>query len=139
MFIFCECLLGVGLITRSEESYRLWRECDREASIMRSPWFTRGCCAMNKKYGFVCSPRQHSSVNRDEIQIGFLEFDSREHYDYSLRFQIQILSGAHVAPAVCHGGFSLGERNRSVRVTTQFHQQPVLKYVTVYHFSCLKP
>jgi hypothetical protein len=24
-------------------------ECDREASIMRRPWPTRGCCAMGKK------------------------------------------------------------------------------------------
>jgi hypothetical protein len=24
-------------------------ECDREASTMRRPWSTRGCCAMNKK------------------------------------------------------------------------------------------
>jgi hypothetical protein len=32
-------------------------ECDREASIVRRPWLTRGCCAMKKKspilfYGF---------------------------------------------------------------------------------------
>ena len=69
----------------------------------------------------------NSSVNRDSIRIGFLECDSREHYDYSLRFQIQTLFGAHVAPAVCYGGFSLGERNRSMQVTTLFHQQPVLR------------
>jgi len=52
------CLLGVlfvvrcvGLITRPEESYRVWcvAECDREASISRRPWTTRGCCAMRKK------------------------------------------------------------------------------------------
>jgi hypothetical protein len=53
----CECcvLSGIGfcdrLITRPEESYRLWcvSECDREASIMRRPWPTRGCCAMEKR------------------------------------------------------------------------------------------
>jgi hypothetical protein len=40
--------LRVGLITRPEESYRVWcvSECDREASIMRRPWPPRGCCAM---------------------------------------------------------------------------------------------
>lgn len=69
----------------------------------------------------------NSSVNRDKIQIGFLEFDSREHYDYSLRSQIHTLSGAHVAPAICYGVFYLGDRNRNVQVTTQFHQQPVIR------------
>jgi len=120
MFVFCECcLLGVGLVTRSEEPYRSWRECDREASIMRSPWSTRSCCAMNKSMDLSAhrdNPELigNSSVNRDKIQIGFLELDSREHYDYSLSSQIQTLSGAHVAPAICYGGFSLGERNRSM-------------------------
>ena len=54
----CECcvLLGLclclGLITRPEESYRVWcvlSECDCEASIMRS-WPTRGCCALENKW-----------------------------------------------------------------------------------------
>ena len=54
----CECcvLLGLclwfGLITRPEESYRMWcvlSECDCEASIMRS-WPTRGCCAVENKW-----------------------------------------------------------------------------------------
>jgi hypothetical protein len=50
MSVSCECcvLSGTGLcvelITRPEESYGLWcvSECDREASIMRRPWPTRG-------------------------------------------------------------------------------------------------
>ena len=45
--------LCVGLITHTEESYRLWCErVFREASIMRRPWPTRGCCTMvkNKKH-----------------------------------------------------------------------------------------
>jgi hypothetical protein len=25
-------------------------ECDREASIMRRPWPTRGCCSMGRKF-----------------------------------------------------------------------------------------
>jgi hypothetical protein len=38
----------VGLITRPEGVYRVWcvSECDREASIMRRPWPTGGCCVM---------------------------------------------------------------------------------------------
>jgi hypothetical protein len=52
MSVLCCVLSGrglcVGLITRPEESYRLWcvSECDREASIMRRPWPTGGCCAL---------------------------------------------------------------------------------------------
>jgi hypothetical protein len=57
MFVSCQCCvlsgkgLCVGLISRPEECYRLWcvSECDREASIIRSPWPTGGCCAMGKK------------------------------------------------------------------------------------------
>jgi hypothetical protein len=52
----CECcvLLGrgicVGLITRPEESYRVWcvSECDREPSITRRPWPTRDGRAIGK-------------------------------------------------------------------------------------------
>jgi hypothetical protein len=58
MSVSCECCvlsgrgLCVGLITRPEESYRLWcvSECDREASIMRRPWPTGGCCATAEVY-----------------------------------------------------------------------------------------
>jgi len=49
----CECCVSSGrglcdgLITRPEESYRLWCviECDLETSRMRRPWPTGGCCA----------------------------------------------------------------------------------------------
>jgi hypothetical protein len=39
------------LITRPEESYRLWCVvvCDPEISGMRRPWPTGGCCAKNKQ------------------------------------------------------------------------------------------
>ena len=50
MFVCCECcvLSGRGLcdelITRPEESYRLWCVvvCDQETSKMRRPWPTGG-------------------------------------------------------------------------------------------------
>jgi hypothetical protein len=56
-FVFCACyvLSGRGLcdelITRAEESYRLWCVvvCDLETSCMRRPWPTGGCCAKNEK------------------------------------------------------------------------------------------
>jgi hypothetical protein len=52
--VSCECCvlsgrgLCVGLITRAEESYRVWclTKCDCEVLIVKRPWPTRGCCAM---------------------------------------------------------------------------------------------
>jgi len=57
MFVCCECcvLSGRGLcdelITRPEESYRLWCVVvyDLETSRMRRPRPTGGCCAERKK------------------------------------------------------------------------------------------
>ena len=57
MFVCCECcvLSGRGLcdelITRPEESYRLWCVvvCDLETSWMRKPWPTGSCCAKRKR------------------------------------------------------------------------------------------
>jgi len=39
------------LITRPEESYRLWSVvvCDLETLIIRGPWPTGGCCGKNKQ------------------------------------------------------------------------------------------
>ena len=44
-----------GLITRPEESYRLWCvvDCDLKTSRMRRPWPTGGCCAEKKKKKLV--------------------------------------------------------------------------------------
>ena len=57
MFVCCECcvLSGRGLcdelITRPEESYRLWCVvlCDLESSRMRRPWPPLGCSTTRKK------------------------------------------------------------------------------------------
>jgi hypothetical protein len=55
MSVCCECCvlsgrdLCDGLITRPEESYRIWCVCDLVALIMKRPWPTRGCCAMGEK------------------------------------------------------------------------------------------
>jgi hypothetical protein len=57
MFVCGECcvLSGRGLcdelITRPEESYRLWcvTVCDLETSIIRRPWHTGRCRPRNKK------------------------------------------------------------------------------------------
>ena len=62
-FVFCECcvLSGRGLcdemITRPEESYRLWCVvvCDLETSRMSRPWPALGRCAKGGKKWHVCS------------------------------------------------------------------------------------
>jgi hypothetical protein len=72
--VSCECCvlsgrgLCLGLITRPEESYRVWcvlSECDREASIMRRPWLTKGCCAIGRKKcnWCRCPPSRTISTN----------------------------------------------------------------------------
>jgi len=57
MFVFCECCVWSGrglcdeLITRPEESYRLWCVvvCDLKISWIRRPRSTGGCWAQNKQ------------------------------------------------------------------------------------------
>jgi hypothetical protein len=56
--VSCErCVLSgrglcVGLITLPEDPTECGvSACDREASIMRKPWPTRGSCAIGKKKG----------------------------------------------------------------------------------------
>jgi hypothetical protein len=46
-----------GLITRPEESYRVWCECDREYSTKRKPWPTGGWWTMVRK------KREYSRAN----------------------------------------------------------------------------
>jgi hypothetical protein len=58
MCVYCECcvLSGSGLcdelITRPEESYRLWCVvvCDLETPRMRRPWPSLCCSATKKKW-----------------------------------------------------------------------------------------
>jgi hypothetical protein len=54
--------LCVRPITRPEESYRVC-ECDLGASIMRRPWPTGGCFAMEKKTYFW----EITSFNLDRV------------------------------------------------------------------------
>jgi len=66
MFVCCKCcvLLGIGLcdelITRPEESYRLWCVvvCDLETLWMR-PWPNGGCRAKSKQ----TVPLHHSNAS----------------------------------------------------------------------------
>jgi hypothetical protein len=58
MFVCCECCvlsgrgLCDGLVTRSEESYRLWRVvvCDQETSYARRLWPARGLQNTNPQW-----------------------------------------------------------------------------------------
>jgi len=68
----CCVLSGRGLcnelITRSEESYRLWCVvvCDLETSWKRRPWTTGGCHAKNKQTKWIWS------VSRSEMSAVYL-------------------------------------------------------------------
>jgi hypothetical protein len=92
MSVCCDCcvLSGRGLcdelITRPEETYRLWRVvvCDLETSWMGRPWPTGGrgggggCRAKNKqtnkqtKVGFAISLKVNSKICIDFNSIGYL-------------------------------------------------------------------
>jgi len=52
---------GLSLIQRSPT------ECDREASIMRRTWSTRGCCAMVRDYAII---HNHHGINQYAICNG---------------------------------------------------------------------
>ena len=68
MSVSCECCvlsrrgLCDGLITRPEESYRLWctAECDLETSRMRRPWPNGGCRVRRRR-------RRRYITNRKQI------------------------------------------------------------------------
>jgi hypothetical protein len=48
--VFCQMEVsasGLSLVRRSPTEFG-GSECDLEASIMRRPWPTRGCCAIKK-------------------------------------------------------------------------------------------
>ena len=67
MFVCCECCvlsgrgLCDGLITRPEESYRLWCVivCDPETSRMRMPWPLLGRSATKKMWDVSYTLRQY--------------------------------------------------------------------------------
>jgi hypothetical protein len=42
-------------------------ECDREASIMRGPWPTRGCCAMEKNNISIVGRKVGSSSGTSDL------------------------------------------------------------------------
>jgi len=76
MFVWCVCcvLSGRGLcdelITRPEESYRVWCVivCDLETSRMRSPWPLLGRSAIGKK--ILCVTETWSGI----MKFSFLLF-----------------------------------------------------------------
>jgi hypothetical protein len=79
MSVCCECCVLSGrdlcdeLITRPEESYRLWRVvvCDLETSLMRGPWPTGGCRAKRKKEKHTVYPFVRNQVSASKPFVGF--------------------------------------------------------------------
>jgi hypothetical protein len=75
-FFCCECcvLSGSGLcdelITRPEDTYKVWCVCDHEASIMRMPWSISGV-APGKKENTGETRYYRSSARFPKIYIGF--------------------------------------------------------------------
>jgi hypothetical protein len=76
MNVCCECLCcqvevfasGWSLVQRSPTECGV-SECDREASVMRRPWPTRGCCAKKRSYSnFI------NNSNKRELYVTQLSF-----------------------------------------------------------------
>jgi len=75
IFVCCECCVLSGrdlcdeLITRPEESYRLWCvvECDLEISRMRRPWPALGRSATKKNKYVLCKCRFITSSFNDAV------------------------------------------------------------------------
>jgi len=47
----------------------LVQRCDREVSIMTTPWPTRGCCAMEKKNVFVKLLLEKEKISEHNVLI----------------------------------------------------------------------
>ena len=83
MFVCCECCVSSGsglcdeLITRPEESYRLWCGivCDLETSWKGRPWPVGGCCAKRKKS--LKSVMNNSSSHSNTRDMLFVEWSVR--------------------------------------------------------------
>ena len=79
MSVRCECcvLSGRGLcdelITRPEESYRLWCVivCDQETSLIRRPWTALGRSATGKYTG--CNRRKGPDFGRVFLMLNYTE------------------------------------------------------------------
>ena len=93
MFFCCECcvLSGRGLwdelITRPEESYRLWCVvvCDLETSGMSRPWPNKGCRAKNKLVSYMSGYSVVQLVESLRYKLEGRVFDSRWcHWNFSL-------------------------------------------------------
>ena len=71
MSVSCECCVFSGrnlcnrLITRPEESYRLWYivECNLETLRKRKPWSTGGCCAKKENINTNICPNVQENIS----------------------------------------------------------------------------
>ena len=78
--VCCGCCMLSGrglcdaLITRPEESYRLWCVfvCDLETSWMRRPWTTGGCCTTGNIY-IGCPRRNVRDFGRVFLMLNYID------------------------------------------------------------------
>jgi hypothetical protein len=80
MSVCCECcvLSGKVCVTNWSLALRSPTECDREASIMRSPWSTRGWCRHGKKKtAIVLISQADAKDNICDLSLGDALFESR--------------------------------------------------------------
>ena len=94
-FFCCECSVLPGrvlcdwTITRPEDTYRVWRVCDHEASIMRMPWPISGV-----------APGKKSNHRRNKPLLQFRTFSKDLYWLLILHLQVSGLDKRNHA-AVC--------------------------------------
>ena len=60
-------VIGRSLVQSSPTEYCV-SECDREASVMRRPWPTRGCCAIGRGGGIRGQLAKPINIERGRVQ-----------------------------------------------------------------------
>ena len=127
MSVCCECCMLSGrglcgkLITRPEESYRLWCVvvCDLETLWMRRPWPTGGLSRQKQKYALVglVSYNESSMHGRESFKIKFCVFFI-ENFWTNIGFKVLFRISR------TWSNFARGSKMRSVTLPTQIPPSP---------------
>jgi hypothetical protein len=148
MSVSCECcvlpgrVLCVGLITRAEESYRIWcLECDHEASIMRRPWPTWGCCAI-KEYAQVELSNYKLNIhgfdqsrNRSYFLFAFEERKTKKKKDVSQK----LAAATKCIKSLRQLWYSLTRRNETANEKSSYSDRGVLPFAQTFQSSSRLP
>jgi hypothetical protein len=98
--------LCVGLITRPEKTYWVSCVCDLEASIMRRPWSSTGCCAIGKESNtWSRSLIMKLAITRLPLRlpVSYSVIILREQHRLSFRSALQVcLWPDHIACGLCN-------------------------------------